>query len=175
MELSLAYYNHPILRKKTECVNHIDDALRQLIYDMIETMHTMKGIGLAAPQVHHSISLFVTCVPVKNKNGLWESGKDRVFINPQILSMSEETQTFSEGCLSIPNLHMNVTRPAKITIQAVDLEGNLFEEIFTGLQATNFMHEYDHLNGILIIDYYSLEERKSLEQLFSTSIQSEKY
>jgi peptide deformylase len=173
MKLPLAYYHDPILRKKAERVNQIDDSLRLFISDMIETLHATKGIGLAAPQVHRSIALFVSCVPTKNKQGQWEPGQVRVFINPQILSVSEEKQTFTEGCLSIPNLHMHVTRPAIITIQATDIEGNIFEETLSGLPATNFMHEYDHLNGILIIDYYSLNERKALETLFHDSIQQE--
>ena len=171
MKLNLAYYNDPVLRVKAQRVECIDDHLRQLVDDMIETMHALNGIGLAAPQIHQSISLFVTCVPTQTPSGKWASGEPRIFINPQIISSSEEMQTFSEGCLSIPNLHMKVTRPKEIKIQATDFNGRSFEETMVGFEATNFMHENDHLNGILIVDYYSIEERKLLEQLFNASIQ----
>jgi peptide deformylase len=171
MKLPIAYYNDPILRQKALRVEYIDDQLRQLVTDMIETMHTNNGIGLAAPQIHQLKTLFITCVPIQKPNGRWMSGQDRVFINPQILSLSEETQTFTEGCLSIPKISMNVTRPSTITIQATDLNGNSFQETLSGFEATNFMHEYDHLNGVLIIDYLSIEERKALGQLFNSSIE----
>ena len=166
MKLNVAYYNDPILREKSQRVEYIDDNLRQFVDDMIETMLAHNGIGLAAPQVHHPIALFITRVPTRRLNGEWSPGRPRVFINPEIISFSEEMQTFSEGCLSIPNLYMNVTRPKEIKIKATDLDGNSFEETFSGFEATNFMHENDHLKGVLIVDYFSIEERKSLEQLF---------
>src|SRR5580658_9995892 len=117
MKLPLAYYNDEVLRKKAQRVNHIDDQLRQLIDDMIETMHDRNGIGLAAPQVFQSLTLFVTCVPSQQHNGKMLPGRERVFINPQIIHYSKETQSFSEGCLSIPNIYLKVTRPSTITFQ----------------------------------------------------------
>jgi len=165
MKLNLAYYSDPVLRKKSERIEGIDDELRKLVDDMIETMNAVDGIGLAAPQVHRSIRLFIACPPVQKPNGKWEPGRVRVYINPEILESSQEMQTFSEGCLSIPNFYMKVTRPYKIKIKACDLYGTIFEETLSGFPATNFMHEFDHLNGILIVDHYSEEERKSLEQL----------
>jgi len=168
MELPLAYYRDPVLRRKTAKVNGIDDELRQLVADMIETLHVYDGVGIAAPQVHHSLALFITCVPTQ-RGGKWSQGSDRVFINPQILETSQETQVTSEGCLSIPNLYLNIIRPKKITIQAVDMEGNPFQETFKGFEAANFLHEYDHLNGILIVDRLEKDERKELISLFQTS------
>lgn len=170
MKLPLAYYSDPILRKRTERIDCIDDQLLHFVDDMIETMHACDGIGLAAPQVYKSISLFITCVPYQKPNGKWMPGNNRVFINPEIISQSDEVQTFSEGCLSIPHIYFHVTRPESIIIQATDLEGNRFEESFSGFEATNFMHENDHLNGILIIDYISVEARRSLEQLIKDSL-----
>lgn len=167
MKLPLAYYNDPVLRKKAARVDYIDDQLRLLIDHMIETVHAINGIGLAAPQVFQSLSLFVTCVPTLNATRQYTPGKIRIFINPEILSFSEETQTFSEGCLSIPNIYINVTRPSKIKIQATDLHGNRFEEELSGFAATNFMHENDHLHGILITDYLRTEEKKSLKELLA--------
>lgn len=133
-------------------------------------MHAHNGIGLAAPQVSLSIALFITCVPKQQPNGKWIPGQPRIFLNPQIIEMSKEMQTFSEGCLSIPNLHMNVTRPKEIKIQATDINGHHFEETLSDFEATNFMHENDHLNGVLIVDYYSIDDRKSLELLFKSSL-----
>lgn len=166
MKLTIAYYNDPVLRKKVERVNHIDDDLRKLVSDMIETMHATNGIGLAAPQVHRSIALFITYVPYQGPNGELLYEKERVYINPEILSYSEKMQMFSEGCLSIPNIHINVKRPASIKIRATDLEGNTIEDTLSGFPATNFMHEFDHLNGILITDHLSPKERAELEKLF---------
>jgi len=161
MKLPLAYHPHPILRQKAERVNYIDDALRQLVNDMFETMHLSRGIGLAAPQIFRSITLFVSCVPILS-DGKWFRGKNRIFINPQIISQSSEMQQSEEGCLSIPQIHVTIARPQSIHIQATDLTGSHFEETLTGLPAANFLHEYDHLQGILNIDYLSEQERKKI-------------
>lgn len=171
MKLPLAYYTDPVLRKKAERVNHIDDELRQFVADMIETMHATKGIGLAAPQVHRSLSLFVTCVPVQKPNGEWAEGQVRVFINPEIISSNQEMQSFTEGCLSLPKLYVKVTRPSIIKIKATDLDGNPIEETMTGFTATNFMHENDHLNGVLIVDHLNVDERKSILNLLKSSLE----
>ncbi|KIA78051.1 peptide deformylase [Parachlamydia acanthamoebae] len=160
MLLSLAYYGNPILRKKAIPIERIDDSIRQLATDMIETMHATNGIGLAANQIGQLLSIFVTCVPIAQDDGTWIDGKDRVFINPKILAYSQEFQVFSEGCLSIPKLFSDVARPESIKIQAMDLDGNVFEETMTGYEATNFMHENDHLNGVLFIDRLHRTERK---------------
>lgn len=166
MKLKLAYYSDPILRKKVERINFIDDELRRLVDDMIETMQAHNGIGLAAPQVFHSIALFITCLPKQLPNGKWSPAQPRIFLNPQIIEESSEMQTFAEGCLSIPKLYLNVTRPKEIKIRATDLNGHQFEETLSGFEATNFMHENDHLNGILTVDHCSIEERNALELLF---------
>lgn len=163
MQLKLAHYPDPILRQKAERVNHIDDELCQFINDMLETMHAYRGIGLAAPQVFHSLALFVSCVPIQRNNGKWYRGQNRVFLNPQIISSSTEMQQSEEGCLSIPEIYMNIARPQSICIQATDINGQIFEETFEGLLAANFLHEYDHLQGILIFDHLTDDERKKLE------------
>jgi peptide deformylase len=161
MKLNLAYYPDPILRQKAEQINHIDDALRQLVSDMLETMHATQGIGLAAPQVFHSITLFVACVPIQS-DGKWHQGINRVFINPQLISCSTETRQSEEGCLSIPGIYMKIPRPQSVHIRAIDMMGEAFEETMEGLQAANFLHEYDHLQGTLILDHLTKEEREKL-------------
>lgn len=163
MKLELAYYGNPVLRKKTKQVEKIDDELRQFIENMIQAMHEFNGIGLAAPQVNQLVAVFVTCVPIAMPEGKWGEGTNRVFINPKILSYSEEMQTISEGCLSIPKLYVDINRPLTIQIEAMDITGNIFQETLTGLHAANFMHENDHLNGVLIIDRMDRKERKTIE------------
>jgi peptide deformylase len=163
MKLPLAYYPHPVLLQKTERVNYIDDELRQFVSDMFETMHLSNGIGLAAPQVFRSISLFVSCVPIQKSDGRWYRGRNKVFINPQIVSCSAETELSEEGCLSIPDVPVTITRSIAIHVRATDLTGQTFEETLEGLRAINFQHEYDHLQGKLILDYLTEEELKNVE------------
>lgn len=163
MLLPLAYYPDPILRKKAERVNYIDDSLRQFVSDMVETMHANRGIGLAAPQVFHSLMLFVTCVPYQRPDGRWIRGRNRAYLNPEIISSGPETGLSDEGCLSIPNIPVKIERPSIIKITATDLTGARFEETLEGLFAFNFLHEYDHLNGILILDHLTEEERREFE------------
>src|SRR4051812_33686894 len=131
MKLSLAFYGNPILRKKGARVTEINDEIRQLVADMIETMRLNNGIGLAAPQVGRSLALFVTEVPIRVENELeekWLPGKVRVFINPKLTNPSENLWLRGEGCLSIPNLYAEVERPVTVTVKATDLDGNEFEE-----------------------------------------------
>lgn len=168
MKLPLAYYGDAVLRKKGRQVAKIDDEIRQLVADMIETMREENGIGLAAPQVHKSLALFVTEVPIPVKGEgeeevKWEPGKVRVFINPKIIKHSDELWTQDEGCLSIPKLYAPVERPVAVLVQAMDLEGNLFEEEFAWLDARAIMHENDHINGVLFIDRIHGQERKQLD------------
>lgn len=162
MKLKLAYYGDPILRKKGIAIETIDASIHQLVEDMIETMHAENGCGLAAPQVHKSVALFVTCLDRYQGEEVIE-GKVKVFINPKILSYSEETWVMDEGCLSIPGVRGKVERPVTIKIQATDLEGNLFTETLSEMEARVFMHENDHINGVLYIDRMPAKKRKELE------------
>src|ERR1700733_734328 len=152
MKLPLAYYGDPILRKKTVPVLELNEEIRQLVADMVETMRASNGVGLAAPQIHRSLSIFITCVPQEQPDGKWIPGKLRVFINPKILSVTKETEVHSEGCLSIPKIYGEVERPFKVTVRATDLNGYTFEEEFSGLEACCVLHENDHINGVLFVD-----------------------
>lgn len=164
MKLPIIYYGHPTLRKKGERVNEINDELRKLVDDMIETMLNNNGIGLAAPQVNRSLTLFITHPPTDEEGREWPpERKIKVFINPKILSFSEEIWTIPEMCLSIPHISGHVTRPYKVTFEATDLEGNRFVEDFTGFEARMMMHENDHINGVLYIDRVKGKERKEIE------------
>ncbi len=164
MKLPLAYLGDPVLRKKTAPIEDINDTIRQLVIDMTETMEANDGCGLAAPQVHQSLALFITCIPRYVDDDTVLPGKLKVFINPKIVSYSPETWDCQEGCLSIPGIRETVSRPLKVTIQATDLEGNPFIEEFIGFDAHVVMHENDHINGVLYIDRLAPKRKKEIEQ-----------
>lgn len=164
MKLPLAYYGDPILRKKAARVEEINDEIRELVANMIDTMYQTDGIGIAAPQVHHSLALFVICRMYKDEEGRWNSSdKNQVFINPKIISYSDEKTRYSEGCLSIPKINGYVSRPFKVVVTATDLDGQEFTKEFTDLEAHIVLHENDHINGVLFIDRMEAKERKLIE------------
>jgi peptide deformylase len=163
--LALAYYGDPILRKVADPIQKITDDIHKLVEDMIETMDASDGIGLAAPQVHRSIQLFIIRKPVEMEGGKVEFGEVKVFINPKVSNPSIETWKVSEGCLSIPTINGEVERPKEITVEYLDLEGRLIQERVSGWEARVIMHENDHINGILFIDHLEAEIRKGLEPL----------
>jgi peptide deformylase len=163
MKLPLAYYGDPVLRKKGTPVDKIDETIHQLVKDMAETMEANDGCGLAAPQVHQSLTLFITCIPRYIDEETVLPGELRVFINPKIISYSQEVWPCQEGCLSIPGLRETVVRPLKVTIQATDLEGKTFQESFVGFDAHVIMHENDHINGVLFIDRLPPRRKKDIE------------
>lgn len=164
MKLNFIYYGNPLLRKKAKPVENITNEIKQLVDAMIEAMDQKDGIGLAAPQVNHSIALFITRAPIENdENEILEKGEVRVFINPKILSYSNDEDSFSEGCLSIPKVYGDVFRPIKIKVEATNLEGKRFTEDFSGMSARVILHENDHLNGVLFIDRLDTSERKKID------------
>lgn len=157
--LPLAYYGDPILRKKAEPIAEISDDIRKLVEEMVETMDACDGIGLAAPQIHHSIRLFVIRTPIETEDDNFDLGEVKVFINPKLTQYSEETWDAPEGCLSIPNLRSNVERPKEVTVEYLTLEGHKAKQRFSGWEARVIMHEYDHIDGILFIDRLDPEEQ----------------
>ncbi len=149
--LKITTYGNPILRKKVLPVKKIDASIKKLAADMLETMHHADGIGLAAPQIGKSISLFVADVsPIE------EGSKPLVFLNIEILD-GDGLVPYNEGCLSIPGVMGEVIRPEKIKIRFMDLEGKSHEGTAEGILARVIQHETDHLNGKLFIDYLSDE------------------
>lgn len=161
----LTYYGNPVLRKKAAPIPAITPEIRQLAFDLTETMHSTKnGIGLAAPQINQSHAIFVVQFPSKdNEEEKYVPGEIAHFINPKLLEVSDETWLHSEGCLSIPGLHREVERPLKIKIQFQNLEGELLVKEFEGFEARMILHENDHLNGVLFIDRLDPKLRKSIE------------
>lgn len=160
--LPLAYYDDPILRRKADPITEITDDLRTLITEMIDTMDACNGLGLAAPQIHHSIRLFIIRIPIETPNGL-ELGDYKVFINPEISNPSSNTWKASEGCLSIPSIHGDVERPHEITIEYTNLNGERIKEQVAGWQARVIMHENDHINGVLFIDHLTQTDKTAVQ------------
>ncbi|MFW8634984.1 peptide deformylase [Cribrihabitans pelagius] len=151
---------HPDPRLKKVCVPVADlsDELRALADDMLETMYAAPGIGLAAPQVGILQRLIVLdCVKEEDGNP-----RPLVMFNPQILSASDDTSVYEEGCLSIPDQYAEVTRPKVVEVEWMDRDGNAQRETFDGLWATCVQHEIDHLNGKLFIDYLKPLKRQMI-------------
>lgn len=167
MILPLVYYGHPLLRKRAKPLAAITAEVRELVKNMVVTMDHHDGVGLAAPQVGCSIRLFVLC------NSVEEEGKiiltdAQVYINPSITSSSKEKEVGTEGCLSVPHLREKVERPLRITVEALDLQGNLFQEELEGYKARVVLHEFDHLEGKLFIDHISKQRKKALAEKLQT-------
>ena len=144
----------PRLKLKSEPVEKVDDAIRRLMDDMLETMHVAPGIGLAAPQVGVTKRVLVVDVV---KEG--EQSNPLKLANPEILWTSEEKAAFEEGCLSLPDQFAEVTRSAKARIRYLDYENEICEIEVEGLLATCIQHEIDHLEGILFVDRLSMLKR----------------
>ncbi len=140
----------PILRKKSATLEKVDDELRVLLDDMLETMYAAPGIGLAAVQVGILKRLIVIDIS-KDK----EKKNPLFLVNPQIISQSDNKSTYEEGCLSLPGHFAEIERPAECLIKFIDYNGKEKELKAKGLLATCIQHEIDHLNGILFIDYLS--------------------
>jgi peptide deformylase len=171
MRLSIVQYGDPVLRAKGERINKIDDRIREMTQDMIETMHAANGVGLAAQQIGEPIQLTVLDVSqVEDRPSTMKlNGKDvdpasvmpLVLINPQI-DLGSETEVGTEGCLSFPEITGEISRAKSIVVRGQDLEGNALEIETTGFLARAIQHEVDHLNGILFIDRMSSAAKTSL-------------
>lgn len=164
MKLPLAYYGNPILRQKTAQVEEINADIRKLVKEMIETLDAEDGIGLAAPQVHRSVAIFLVRQPIFERDRRsWRPGELHIFINPKIVAYSDEQWEADEACLSIPGISGSVSRPVKIAVETTDLEGNRITKEFSGMEARIVMHENDHINGVLFIDRVKGKERQEME------------
>ena len=151
-KLPILEYPDPRLRTVAKPVGKVDDALRQLIDDMFETMYAAPGIGLAATQVDVHLQLLVLDISENLDSPM-------VFINPEIL-VSDGHQVYQEGCLSVPGIYADVTRASSVTIKALDRNGQRFELNADGLLAICIQHEMDHLIGKVFVDYLSTLKRE---------------
>ncbi|MBF8263911.1 MAG: def-B [Parachlamydiales bacterium] len=163
--LSLKYFDDSNLRKKSLPIESINDDIKQLALDMIDSMLHYNGVGLAAPQVGRLVRLIVIRDEFVGEDEEYKLGPPEVLINPVLSNPSRETETMSEGCLSIPGIHADVVRPASIHVRYQTLDGRIVEESPVGFRARVIMHENDHLNGVLYIDRVSPEDRKRIDPM----------
>ena len=155
--LNILEFPDPRLRTIAKPVDVVDDAVRQLIDDMFETMYDAPGIGLAATQVNVHKRVVVMDLSEDKSEPL-------VFINPEFESLTEEMDQYQEGCLSVPGFYENVDRPQKVRINALGRDWQPFEMIAEGLLAVCIQHECDHLNGKLFVDYLSTLKRDRIKK-----------
>ncbi len=142
----------PVLRQRATPVGAVDDAVRQLVDDLFETMRAAKGVGLAANQV--GVARRVAVVDVGE-----DDPPPLVLINPRIVHASDVTETAEEGCLSIPDIYGEVERPLAVTVEALDRDGRPYRVDVAGFKARAVLHEIDHLDGVLFLDHLSAVKR----------------
>lgn len=152
----------PVLRKKSDPLERVDDEIRTLADDMLETMYDAPGIGLAAIQIGIPRRMLVIDCAKED-----EEKAPMVFINPEIVERSDERAIYEEGCLSIPDYYAEVERPAEVTVEYTDRDGKAQQVKADGLLATCLQHEIDHLNGVLFIDHISKLKRDMVVKKFT--------
>ncbi|MEE4239028.1 MAG: peptide deformylase [Anderseniella sp.] len=152
----------PVLKQISQPVERVDDELRALVGDMLQTMYDAPGIGLAAVQIGIPRRLLVMDLAKED-----QPKQPRAFVNPEIVWSSDETSVYEEGCLSIPDVFYDVERPAEVKVKYVDEHGKPQEMHCTGLMATCIQHEIDHLNGVLFIDHLSRLKRTMVVRKFT--------
>jgi len=150
--MEIRTHGDPVLRRRAEPVETIDEDVRAICEQMLETMFRANGAGLAAPQIGISKRIIVLDV----------DGQFHVLINPELVEMSDEKESLTEGCLSVPGVDATVDRAVRATIEGTTLEGEHIRIEGEGLLARAMQHEIDHLNGMLYIDHLSPARRQSL-------------
>lgn len=157
--LPILSFPDPRLRTIAKPVEQVTAEIRQLAADMLETMYHAPGIGLAATQVDRHIQLIVMDLSETKDQPM-------VFINPKVSPLTDQTQPYEEGCLSVPQIYDKVERPSRVKIEALNLEGAPVEIEADGLLAVCIQHEMDHLNGKLFVDYLSpLKRQRAREKI----------
>ena len=173
MVLQITQYGNPVLRRKCSKIEEVDESIRKLAEDMIETMVDANGVGLAAPQIGEDIRMAVVdvshdpeCISFLKVNGADAKMEDvmpLVFINPE-LELDGPRETDTEGCLSIHDIQAKVRRPSMVKATLPQLDGSVIELESDGLLARALQHEVDHLNGILFVDRISPAAKLSVKR-----------
>lgn len=154
--LKVVKYPNSVLSKKASRVSgKLSQSDLKFICDMIDTMHYEEGVGLAAPQVGISKMMIISSPSA-------EVGKEKIYINPEIIESSRENEVDTEGCLSLPGISCEVQRAKKIKFRALDTKGAVVTQELKGFSARVMQHEVDHLNGLLIIDRVDFNKRQTL-------------
>ena len=155
-KLPILHFPDPRLRTKAKPVLAVDDNIRRLANDMLETMYDAPGIGLAASQVNHHIRLLVIDITE-------EKNQPMIFINPVITPLTTETVPYEEGCLSVPSVYDFVERYSRVAVTALNEHGKSFSLEADGILAVCLQHEQDHLDGKLFVDYLSTLKRQRIK------------
>ncbi len=148
-ERPIVKYGDPVLREVSEPVDVVDQDVKNLVSDMVDTLKKAQGLGLAAVQVGVPKRVFIVDLSAVDLNETL-----KVFINPEIIEASGEIE-LEEGCLSFPGIYQKVVRPARVLVRATGLDGRRFDLAAQGMAARAILHEYDHLEGKLFIDFIS--------------------
>ena len=164
-QLEILTFPDPRLRTIAVPVKTVDDRVRKIVADMRETMYAAPGVGLAATQVDIHEQIIVIDVSE-------DQSQPMVFINPSIQILDNETNTYDEGCLSVPGFYETVERPLHIKVTALDAEGKSFSIVPDGLLAVCIQHEMDHLKGKLFVDYLSNLKRNRIRSKLQKSLKS---
>ncbi|WP_129021946.1 MULTISPECIES: peptide deformylase [Edaphocola] len=172
MILPIVAYGHPVLRKISADINADYPELKKLIADMWETMYHSNGVGIAAPQINKAIRLFVVDTDQivegfddeDKKEYPNEKSIKSVFINAHVVRMEGDEWAYNEGCLSIPKVREDVMRPSSITLAYLDENFEPQEKTFDGITARVIMHEYDHIDGKLFIDYLAPIKKRLIKK-----------
>ncbi|MBP9854431.1 MAG: peptide deformylase [Candidatus Omnitrophica bacterium] len=162
-KLKIRLYGDPCLRKKSKNVDEVGVVERLLIRAMIRTMQEQKGIGLAAPQVGINQRILVADI-----------GDGPIAVINPVVKRKSGSAVLEEGCLSIPEVHINVTRPFSVTVEYMDIENNIIEQTFENLMARVILHEMDHIDGKLIVDYATKEELQKINPVLEKIEQLQK-
>lgn len=154
-------FGDPVLRKKAEPITRNFKDLKEFIENMFDTMYNSDGVGLAAPQVGQPIRIFVLDTTTDEEDE--PAGIVKAFINPEILKKTGDEWVMNEGCLSLPEIREDVLRPETVRIKYLDEDFNEHEEEYSGFTSRVIQHEYDHLDGIMFVDYLNPLKRRILK------------
>lgn len=166
MVYPIVMYGDPVLRKRARDIEKGSEDVKQLAEDMFETMHAASGIGLAAPQIGKDIRMFIVDGSVLEDEPELADFK-KTFINAEIVEEDEDHTDMEEGCLSIPNIREKVGRPTSIRIKYFDENWEAHDEEYDGMKARIIQHEYDHIEGVLFIDYLTPLKKRLLKSKLS--------
>jgi peptide deformylase len=154
-------FGDPVLRKTAEPVTNEFQDLKGFIQNMFDTMYNSDGVGLAAPQVGKTVRIFVVDTNIDDEEE--PEGIVKAFINPEILEKTGDEWVMNEGCLSLPEIREDVVRPDTIKIRYQDENFNFYEETYSGFTSRVIQHEYDHLEGIMFVDYLNPLKKRILK------------
>ncbi len=159
----ITVYGDPVLRKITTDIDQNFKGIEQLVEDMFETMHNAEGVGLAAPQIGLTCRIFVVDLSALGEDEPQLKDFRKAFINPHIIEETGEKVLIEEGCLSIPGLREEVLRFSTVRLKYQDADLKEYDEVFTGFPARVIQHEYDHLEGVMFVDYCSPLKKRILK------------